>query len=350
MLKEIRLKNFTVFSNVNLKFSNNLNVIIGENGMGKSHLLKIAYSIITSNYEESKKTNNSVPTKTALQKAYAEKLINVFRPESLGRLVRRKQGRERCEIAVIFNNTNLNCEFSFSTLSKNEVQIDLLNKSWQEKAPVFLPTREILTIYPNFTYTYKNNYLEYEETYYDTCVLLGAYLAKGPKEEKIKELLKPLEEAMGGKVILDKNGRFYLSMQGQGTMEMPLVAEGLRKLAMLARLIATGSLLDKGMLFWDEPEANLNPKLIRTIAKVILLLCQNGIQVFIATHSLFLLREIEILSNMEDFVSLKTRYFGLKEENNAINVEQGNEIYDIKTLTLLDESLLQSDRYMNLEG
>ena len=32
-------------------------------------------------------------------------------------------------------------------------------------------------------------------------------------------------------------------------MEIPLVAEGLRKLAMLARLIITGSLLDKGYLF-----------------------------------------------------------------------------------------------------
>ncbi|WP_281258757.1 hypothetical protein [Avibacterium endocarditidis] len=43
-------------------------------------------------------------------------------------------------------------------------------------------------------------------------------------------------------------------------MEIPLVAEGLRKLAMVARLVATGTLLDKGCLFWDEPEANLNPK------------------------------------------------------------------------------------------
>ncbi len=39
-------------------------------------------------------------------------------------------------------------------------------------------------------------------------------------------------------------------------MEMHLVAEGLRKLAMIARLIANGSLVDKVSLFWDEPEAN----------------------------------------------------------------------------------------------
>ncbi|MFO1416253.1 MAG: hypothetical protein U1F28_03715 [Acinetobacter sp.] len=40
---------------------------------------------------------------------------------------------------------------------------------------------------------------------------------------------------------------------------MPLIAEGLRKLAMLARLISTGTLLEQDYLFWDEPETNLSP-------------------------------------------------------------------------------------------
>lgn len=69
-------------------------------------------------------------------------------------------------------------------------------------------------------------------------------------------------------------------------MEMPLVAEGWRKLAMLYRLIATGSLLDEGAIFWDEPEANLNPKLIREVARAILGVCEAGVQAIIATHRL----------------------------------------------------------------
>jgi predicted ATPase len=35
-------------------------------------------------------------------------------------------------------------------------------------------------------------------------------------------------------------------------------------MAMLARLISTGVLLEQGYLFWDEPETSLNPKLIKT--------------------------------------------------------------------------------------
>lgn len=151
---------------------------------------------------------------------------------------------------------------------------------------------------------------------------------------------------MGGKVVLDTNGRFYLQVQGEGKLEMPLVAEGLRKLAMLARLISTGSLLDKGYLFWDEPEANLNPKLIKLMAEVILHLCANGIQVFIATHSLFLLRELEVLSEQKAFKGIPQRFFSLRLDENGVDVEQGDSIDDLQTLVLLDEELNQSQRYM----
>lgn len=349
MLKRMGLKNLTVFPYADLQFSPGLNVIIGENGCGKSHLLKTAYSVIAASAEEGRKPINSAPTKTLMQKIYADKLVNVLRPESLGRLARRKQGRERCELAFEFNDSKLNVQLGFATSSKSEVQIDTLSSSWQQKAPVFFPTRELLTLYPGFVSVYESHYLEFDETYRDACMLLGAPALKGAREKKAAELLKPLEDAMGGKVILETNGRFYLSLPGQGKMEMPLVAEGLRKLAMVARLIGTGSLLDKGYLFWDEPESNLNPKLLRLVARIILHLCQSGIQVFIASHSLFLLRELEVLSADKEFAKVPQRYFALSNTDSGVDVEQGDSVVDLKTLVLLDEELAQSDRYISLE-
>lgn len=346
MLNKMTIKNLTTFAEVELIFSPGLNVIIGENGSGKSHLLKSAYALISASAEEGRKPNATAPTKTALQKVYADKLINVLRPETLGRLARRKQGRERCELALSFDNQDLDLALNFATTSKSEVVIGDLNKDWQPKAPVFLPTRELLTLYPGFVSIYDNHYLEFDETYRDACLLLGAPALKGPREKKAASLLKPLEDAMGGKVVLDTNGRFYLQMPGQGKVEMPLVAEGLRKLAMLARLIGTGSLLDKGYLFWDEPESNLNPRLTKLVAQMILHLCANGIQVFIATHSLFLLRELEVLSEQKAFKAIPQRFFSLIAGENGAIVEQGDSLEDIQTLVLLDEELNQSERYM----
>lgn len=349
MLKKMSIKNLTVFPEAELQFASGLNVIIAENGCGKSHLLKVAYAVIAASAEEGKKPTAGDPTKTVLQKVWADKLVHVLRPEFLGRL-HRKQGRERCELSFSFEQSNLDCRFAFATSSKSEVQIDDLPAAWQDKAPVFFPVRELLTLYPNFVSVYDNYYLEYEETYRDTCILLGALALKGARKEQIAALLEPLEMAMGGKIVLDKNGRFYLQAPGQGNMEMPLVAEGLRKLGMLARLISTGSLLDKGYLFWDEPETNLNPKLIKLVAKAILDLCCQGIQVFAATHSLFLLREFEILSHTAEYKNVMQRYFALNPTDEGVRVEQGDSIDALQTLVLLDESLMQSNRYLEMDG
>ena len=131
-------------------------------------------------------------------------------------------------------------------------------------------------------------------------------------------------------------------------MEMHLVAEGLRKLAMVARLIATGMLVEKGYLFWDEPEANLNPKLIKDSARTIVALSQSGIQVFVATHSLFLLRELYLLQ-LEH--ALDTQCFGLHlREDGTVQVQQGKTIDEIGPIASLDEELQQSDRYLEQEA
>jgi hypothetical protein len=70
--------------------------------------------------------------------------------------------------------------------------------------------------------------------------------------------------------------------------------------------------------------------------------------VFIATHSLFLLRELYILQQTE-FKNLDAHYFGLHIKDGAVSVQQGSSIDEIGDISALDEELLQSDRYMDLE-
>ena len=65
-----------------------------------------------------------------------------------------------------------------------------------------------------------------------------------------------------------------------------------------------------------------------------------------ATHSLFLLREFEILLEQE-FAHVARRYFALRRSGSDVDVSQGDEIEDIDPLLLLDEELLQSDRFVD---
>jgi predicted ATP-dependent endonuclease of OLD family len=55
MLKSLDIKNLTVFAEANLEFSPQLNVIVGENAVGKSHLLKVPYAILATSAEEGRK-------------------------------------------------------------------------------------------------------------------------------------------------------------------------------------------------------------------------------------------------------------------------------------------------------
>ena len=350
MIKDFSISNLTVFQRAHLKPVAGLNVIIGENGTGKTHLLKMLYSIVSVLNRDTRILGGPSPTKAVLQGALAEKIVNVFRPETLGRLARRRQGRERCDIVVRFSRSLNNISFSFATNSKTDVQIEQLPTEWLSDTAAYLPTRELLTIFPNFVSIYEGHYLEFEETWRDTCVALGAPLARGPKEAQTRAMLDPLEHAMGGSIVLDKTGRFYLQ-NSSGKMEMPLVAEGLRKLGMVARLIATGRLAGNGYLFWDEPEANLNPKLIRGVAQTIYDLSRSGIQVFIATHSLFLLREFEILLLQRDNTERNgAKFYALRNGDNGVSISQGSNYSDLEVISSLDEELQQSDRLLEFDA
>ena len=353
VLDSLEVKNFTVFPDAKLRFAGGLNVIVGENGLGKTHLLKLSYAVMAVSAEEGRKPNGRQPTKALLRTRLAEKLVGVFRPERLGRLARRQKGHSRCEVTLTFNERETSIGFSFSTASKSEVEVEHPPSAWRDRAPVFLPTGELLTIYPGFVSLYETHHLEFDEMWRDTCLLLGSPTVKGQRASKAAELLEPLEAQIGGRVVLERNGRFYLrpsGTYGANDMEMPLVAEGWRKIAMLARLITTGSLYNGGCLFWDEPESNLNPKLIREVARAILRLCQAGVQVFVATHSLFLLREFEVLLHRE-FADVEQRCFALRRGDDGVEVSQVDQIGDADPLILLDEDLEQSDRFIEeLQG
>ena len=354
MLNRLDLHNFTVFEDAELKFGA-LNVIHGENSSGKTHLLKLAYCIASSLTARLTRSNEASPTKALLKDTLGLKLRGVFRPDKdhLGRLARRIRGVAKAEVSARFADQG-ELSFGFSTRSKRAISdLGAVPQGWLQQPPIFLPARELLSVYPGFVSLYETQAIPFDETWRDTCLLLGAPVARGARKTAIAALLNPLEDAIGAKAVLEGD-RFFVQMRG-GRVEADLVAEGYRKLVMVARLIANGSLDDKGYLFWDEPEANLNAKLVRRLAPMLIDLALGGVQVFLATHSLLLMRELEIeLRSRQQ--SPDTQFIGLhlNEETEStseirVKVEQGAAIEDSGDIAALDESLSQSERYLTLE-
>lgn len=98
MISELRLTNFTRFSKVGLNFSEGLNVFVGTNGTGKSHIIKLMYA----NHQAMRKEKDGpeAPTMVHLGTKVAQRLVGVFKPDALGRLARRCQGHTRTQVAT----------------------------------------------------------------------------------------------------------------------------------------------------------------------------------------------------------------------------------------------------------
>ena len=342
MLSELDIKNFTAFEKATFNFSPGLNVIVGANGAGKSHILKLAYSLAKTSYNQRDPHKQS---KAVWQKAIADDLAKILRPETLGRLARRKQGVTKATVSVKFEKRkSAGFTFTFSTKSATDVQMDgEIPTKFAPAIPIFIPTKELLSLFPGLRALYKSRELAIDETYPDLCERLEAPLFRGPRLEGVKGVIEPLEEMVGGEVK-NEHGKFYLYQKEGGKLEIDLVAEGIRKLATLAFLLKNGSLTDTTALFWDEPEANLNPLLIKKLAKMLMLLSANKFQIIIATHSLFLLKELHILST--EGTSNKVRYFGLSANaNHASEVVQTDNLETLPDIASLDAELEQTDRF-----
>ncbi len=346
MLKKMYVKNITVFQNETLEFSPAINIVVGENSVGKTHLLKLAYAMMTANQDIGVKQPLVSQDGSIATDLFWQKLAAVFQLKRLDELFKKNAAEPDAFIGLVFENADLNFKLTLNLLANGAVAVtpSKPNQVLTTK-PVYFPTRELLTISPGFVALYNARFLPFEETWRDTCEYLGLPLLRGEGAKKVRTMLEPLEAALGGSVVLDNSGEFYLDTPSVGKTRMPMVAEGYRKLAMLAHLIANGMIAEQGYLFWDEPEANLNPKLIRLVAKLIHDLGQRGVQIFIATHSFFLLKELDILAR-KDFVP--QHFIGLYRQEGEVLVEQASKLSGLQKIVSLDEELAQYDREMEL--
>jgi hypothetical protein len=350
MLKTVTIRNFTCFPDAELKFSKGLNVIVGENGTGKSHILKLGYTAL-----RALSWPDASFTKEAFARDFARHLVAVFKSDNLGRLPSRAWRPSKCHIDVAIDERK-NGEkkprgfaCSFSSRNTDLVTLEFLNFEHAIQPPLFIPAKEILSVFPGFQHALENRELHFDATYLDLAKALAAKPLKGPRLTSIARYLNPLENILGGYVALDSGAFYFHATEAKPvnkTLEAQLMAEGHRKLGMLMHLLRTGGLETSSSLFWDEPEANLNPKLIKKLAAVLVELSEI-MQITIATHSLFLLRELEIYAENTKLSNI--RYFGLHLTENGVKVMSGDSSGDIGEIAVLDASVAQSEEYMQLQ-
>jgi len=312
-ITRLELENFTCFSKLDLDFSNGVNVLIGVNGTGKTHILKVLYAACAITVGEGK------------NKHYVDKLCSVFSPYGgdYQRLYRRPLAHDAVPSIVIIRDNDLKLTTVFPSKKEKVYWLASDDSLWARDTleSFYIPVTEMLAHAPGFISLFAKREISFEEVYPD--VLMQAYLPKlktlpNPAYEK---MYKDLGKAISGKVII-KGEHFFLKNK-QGEFEFTLVPEGVRKLALIWLLIQNGVLNPGSVLFWDEPEANLNPSFVGLVVETILELQRQGVQVFLTTHNYVLLKEFDLRKKIMDSI----RYISLFRDESDSVVSMSSDTY-----------------------
>ena len=161
MLKEIKIEKFTAFDDLDVILSEGINVLIGANGTGKTHLLKLLYGSMRQ-------------ADSRVEKNMDQTLQGLFMPDSLGRLVKRSAGRGKGSF-VIFRNDGDGVErslrYELTSLGKSQT---INNRIWSRDRRynvVYIPVKDMLANSPGFKSLYEKRELYFESVYADIISL-----------------------------------------------------------------------------------------------------------------------------------------------------------------------------------
>ena len=283
-LTKVKLQKFTAFEDLTVEFSPGINAFIGANGTGKTHLMKVCYAACGAFKADD---------------IFKDRLLGAFLPSGrwLDRLV--KQPALQASATVYAGDRELSIVFdSRRTHTETDTGLPI--------ASTYIPPKEMLANAPGFLSLYAAREVHFEEVYQDVLLRANLPALREPVDDAHRQMLEGLEKVIGGKVAV-KGEEFFLTNE-QGDLEFTLLAEGWRKLGLLWLLIQNGTLREGSVLFWDEPEANLNPKLFGIVIEVLLELQRAGVQVFIATHDYVILKELDLQMTDDDEVAFHSLY------------------------------------------
>lgn len=297
MIESLALKNFTAFDDVVLEFSPKINVVIGENATGKTHLLKAAYALCGA----ATKVNGGSADKDECETKMTDWLLRLFLPlnNGLGKLHRQGATGKALMSASFHQGGKFELSFAKNSRKVSLHKIPSFNGK-NPGLPVFVPTKEPISFMEGFVSLYDKYEVSFDQTYQDISLLLDLpRLRPENVHEKSKWAMEEIERVVGGRFIFHGGGRVTFQA-GQIEYSANAMAEGWRKIGMLSRLIETGAIQPgiSGPLFWDEPEGNLNPMLLELLVRILLELSRIGQQIILTTHDYVLLKCFDLLMDV----------------------------------------------------
>jgi AAA15 family ATPase/GTPase len=296
MFKYLLLEDLGIFSRLEWQNHQKINIIIGENDTGKTYILKMLYCIAKSLEEYTKRAEAD---NKSWKEILAEKIFWVYQPSKmkLGELVRKSGTRLHVETKLTGNGTNED-EYSFSFGKDTKDTITKCTVSAHKKPDLnalYIPTKEVLTAFDAIaTVNEQLKIFGFDQTYQDLIQSLRIPTSLKKLEQPLEDILDNLQNLFPGE--LSREQKRFILKRGREKYEMSQVAEGVKKISILSTLIRNRTIKPGTILFIDEPETNLHPHAITALCNMLFSLSQLNVQIYMATHSYFVLKQFEILA------------------------------------------------------
>lgn len=350
-ISRLDMFNVTVFSDQTFDFCSGINIFIGMNGVGKTHLLKLLYATARSCWL------HGLESASHDDESLGGNLVRVFNTNNrTAEQMVRRNGREGfpSSFGVAFSNIVSRAGRKRIPLTEKDycyLSLDLNTGNSSEdtirfeniEQPIYIPPVELLVMTKGLYPLIKAGKLRLDATIADLSVALDANIVYEPQ---LVTIAKNIENYIGGRVE-EEDGKFIFD-DGSSKYEIALIADGFRKLGMLAYLIRNESIKSGSIVFWDEPETNLNPRLIVKTIGIIRELAAAGVQVFVATHDYLVTYELGMAVKYETPPKVPVKFFALykqgKEKNSPTVHESSNDVSGLQNNAILDEFAAHYDR------
>ncbi len=307
MIKDISIKNFMVHSDLHLNDIPDINIIIGKNDTGKTGILKLLYATAKSLEVYSLKRRNG---EVSFRKELAEKLQDTFMPRKngLGDLVQKgSNDKLEVEIQVRIQNPRYDQPINFSFGERTESSITHGIENGVKPLPddsmnvLFIPAKEVLTAFNDIRSMRESFFGKgFDDTYLDLIKALNIQTSRGRVPTELSSVNKTLEDLFEGKI--EQTGQPeqpFIFKKGNQQFAMQQTAEGIKKIGILTTLINNRQIKKGTILFMDEPETALHPNAVRELVEMLVKMSKAGIQIFIASHSYFVIKQMAICAKRE---------------------------------------------------
>lgn len=290
IIHSIDIKNLGRISAINCDFAPGLNLIIGENGAGKTFLLKALYASIrtTEEYRRGDDIRNA-------NDILAEKLRWTFQTDKLGDIV--KKGCDQpLSVKIDMNDSSIN--YSFSKDANNSMKKFHNTISRTDFNSVFIPAKEVLSLYNIILRSREmDRSFGFDDTYYDLAKALRVAPRRGKNYYVFADSRTKLKDIVAGKVDFDDSTNKWYYKSGKAKFSIGATSEGVKKIAILDRLLANGYVDKDSIIFIDELESALHPKAISEFIDMLYDISKSlGIQIFIASHSYFVIKKLYLIA------------------------------------------------------